>query len=715
MGLAAGVGAVLLLGDAPAGAKDDVAAKRLPGTIVLRGDPDGVSPVQVVTAYPRLRFKRPLWIGSLPDGSGRMVVVEQDGVIRAFANDPQAPSSTVLLDWQSRTYRRHNEEGLLGLAFHPEFAKNRTLFLHYSANNPRRGVVSRFKMDARFTRIDPGSEQVILEQSQPWGNHNGGDLKFGPDGHLYITFGDGGAGDDPLNSGQDLSTWLGSILRIEVGATGRYRVPKDNPFVGQKDVRPEIWAYGLRNVWRMAFDRETGQLYAGDVGQNAWEEIDIIVRGGNYGWKVKEGTRPFARAMRGGRGRRGRQVPTPEQIARPVIDPIIEFPVGQARSITGGHVYRGTRHPELRGVYLYADYATGNIWGLRYDGAKVTQNRLLARGRGIASFGEDASGEVYFASFDGRIYTFRGASRPSEGTFPTRLSQTGLFADTAALVPHASLLPYDVNVPLWSDGAAKQRHVMLPGMSKVQVAADGSYTFPEGTIFVKTFHAGSAITAPRLETRIMVHRAQGWAGYTYIWDVDQRDARLADNRVDLPLPRSSGLGATWTVPSRADCMACHTAAGGFVLGFRAEQLADAGSASPSSLDRLRGLDCFEGAAPTVTPFPRWDDAEAAPAELARAYLDANCAMCHQPTGPGNATIDLRHDTSLNAMRLFEAPTQGDLGIRGAQQVVPGAPRRSILRERMNRTDALGMPNLSHGKVDKRALGVIDAWIRGLRR
>lgn len=714
MGVASALAFMVLLAESPLQAKDEPMGTRVAGTVVLRGDPDGVSPVQVVTAYPRLRFNRPLWIGALPDGSGRMVVVEQDGVIRAFANQPEASSSSVLLDWRSRTYRRHNEEGLLGLAFHPEFQKNRTLFIHYSADNPRRGVVSRFKMDARFTRIDPGSEQVILEQPQPWGNHNGGDLQFGPDGYLYITFGDGGAGDDPLNSGQDLSTWLGSILRIEVGARGRYRVPKDNPFVGQREVRPEIWAYGLRNVWRMSFDRETGQLYAGDVGQNAWEEIDIIVRGGNYGWKVKEGTRPFARAMRGGRGRRGRRVPTPEQIARPVIDPIIEFPVSEARSITGGHVYRGAKHPQLRGVYLYADYATGNIWGLRYDGAKVTQNRLLARGRGIASFGEDADGEVYFASFDGRIYTFRPSQGGAQGTFPTRLSETGLFTDTAKAVPHASLLPYDVNVPLWSDGAAKQRHIMLPGLSKVQVNDDGTFRYPVGTIFVKTFHAGTSLDAPRLETRLMVHRERGWAGYTYIWDADQRDARLADNRVELPLPRGSGLGATWTVPSRSDCMACHTAAGGFVLGFRAEQLAREGGGA-SSLTRLESLGCFEGKVPAVQAFPRWDDSDADAGRRARAYLDANCAMCHQPGGPGNATLDLRHHIPLEAMRLDEAPGQGDLGIRGARQVVPGAPRRSILRERMNRTDAFGMPNLSYGKVDAHAVSVIDAWIRAMRR
>jgi uncharacterized repeat protein (TIGR03806 family) len=688
--------------------------RRAPGEIVLRGDPDGVGDYRLVQAFPNLRFRRPLWIGSPPDGTNRLFVMEQDGRIQWFENRPDVRKAELALDITDRVYRKHNEEGLLGLAFHPGFARNRTLFLHYSANDPRRGVVSRFRTDSKRSRIDRRSERVVLEQPQPWGNHNGGDLQFGPDGLLYITFGDGGAGGDPLGSGQDLGTWLGSMLRIDVDGGQPYRVPADNPFLDVPGARPEIWACGLRNVWRFSFDPLTGDLWAGDVGQNAWEEIDLLVKGGNYGWNAREGKHAF----RGRRRSRSQTQPVPAR--GPLLDPVVDFDTSQARSITGGVVYRGQRHSGLRGTYLFADYATGYVWGLRHDGTRMTGLRVLARLQGISSFGTDQDGEVYATAFDGRIYTF-AAGKPdgARDEFPRTLSATGLFPDMARLTPAASLLPYDVNTPLWSDGAAKQRYVMLPGLSKIRVDGMRPWQYPVGTIFVKTFFAGVNVQAKRLETRLLVLRESGWAGYTYVWNDAQTDADLIDGRVTRELDpgaRRAGLAATWTFPSRADCMACHTRAAGYVLGFRAEQL-DGGDAPDSSLARLERLQCFEGAVPgaAVLPrFPRWDASGADPGQQVRAYLDANCAMCHQPEGPGNAQIDLRYATPLAAMGLVDRdPGEGDLGIRGAKLLVPGQPARSILLERMRRTDAKGMPNLSHARVDEMAVARVRAWIRRL--
>jgi uncharacterized repeat protein (TIGR03806 family) len=679
-------------------AQDSMPSKRVSGPVKIDGLPDVGGDFGFEVAFPRLRFSRPLYIAHPNDGTDRLFVLEQDGVIHSFDNRADAPGTEVALDIRSKVYRRHNEEGLLGMAFHPDFKRNRFVFLHYSANPPRRGVISRFKMDAAGRKIDPKSERVILEQEQPYGNHNGGMIEFGPDGYLYISFGDGGAANDPHGHGQNRRTWLAAMLRIDVDKGSPYSVPPDNPFVKDANSRPEIWAYGLRNIWRFSFDRVTGECWGGDVGQDRYEEIDILKRGGNYGWNVREGKQPFGRGGGGGGG--------------PFEEPVIDFNRSEARSITGGYVYRGKKLPGLYGAYLYADYETGNVWALRWDGRKVVENKLLGRGRNISSFGEDRDGEVYFCSFDGQIYRFVERGGGSSGAkFPIRLSETGLFTDVKKLATHASLIPYTVNVPLWSDGADKRRWLMLPGMEKVRVSADGAFEFPRGTIFVKHFELGGR----RLETRLLIHSDRGWAGYTYVWDDQEKDAYLIDSRIDKPIAvevNRRRVDRTWTFPSRSDCMSCHTQAAGFVLGFHTAQLNRAGQ-----LEAMGKLGVFEGTAPgkDAPAFPEWGDAKADVERAARAYLDANCAMCHQPTGPGNAKIDLRWTTPLDRAGLLnEEPGQGDLGVRGAAIVKPGAPDKSVLPLRMKRTDAQGMPNLSHNLVDEEAVKLIERWIKGLK-
>jgi len=360
--------------------------------------------VRVEVAFPHLRFDRPLYITYPPDGTDRLFVLGQRGVVSWFERRRDVEEAHVALDISEKVRMRHNEEGLLGLAFHPRFRENRQLFLMYSASEPRRNVLSRFRMDERRRRILPETEEVLLEVTQPWGNHNGGMLAFGPDDYLYVSFGDGGAAADPYDNAQNKGVLLGKILRLDVDRADpglRYAIPEDNPFVGELGARPEIWAWGLRNVWRFSFDRETDGMWAGDVGQWDWEEINIIEKGKNYGWDYREGAHPYTDKRKS--ERKTSDVP-PSHLE--LVDPVVEHNRREARSITGGYVYRGERVPSLRGAYMYADYVTDHIWMLRYENDRVTRHEHIGSAPAIASFGEDRNGELYMTCFDGRIYSF---------------------------------------------------------------------------------------------------------------------------------------------------------------------------------------------------------------------------------------------------------------------------------------------------------------------
>jgi len=356
--------------------------------------------IAIVPALGGLQFDRPIMVTHAGDNSKRLFVVGQRGLIHVVADRDQ-PKPEVFLDIRPkvRYIEKENEEGLLGLAFHPRFADNGQLFIYYTASDkPKRSIISRFQVDSKKTsRVDPDSEEVLLEIEQPFWNHNGGTLIFGPDGYLYIGLGDGGKAHDPFSHGQNPRTWLGSILRIDVDyrQNGKaYGIPSDNPFAQCPDAgRPEVWAYGLRNVWRMAFDRTTGQLWCADVGQDTWEEINIIRRGGNYGWNFREGRHSF-RPLK--------------NVARvTTIEPVWEYHHRVGKSIIGGSVYRGRQLPRLVGKYLYADYITGTIWALDYDArhGRVCANYILQdKGMPILSFSEDELGEVFFTTTANQVF-----------------------------------------------------------------------------------------------------------------------------------------------------------------------------------------------------------------------------------------------------------------------------------------------------------------------
>ncbi len=349
--------------------------------------------IEVINAFPNLTFSRPLDLQSPKDGTNRIFVVEQGGAIKVFENNSDVSESNTFLDI-SGNVASSDELGLLGLAFHPDFDENGYFFVCYTPTNDL-SVISRFKtMDGDSNVADPNSELVLLRVPQPYTNHNGGQLAFGPDGYLYIAMGDGGSGGDPDGNAQNLENLLGAILRVDVNNTEtglNYAIPSDNPFVEMDNTRPEIYAYGLRNPWRFSFDSQNGNLWTGDVGQGEKEEINLIELGGNYGWNILEGTSCYNAQDCDDSG---------------TIAPVFEYGHSDNdKSVTGGYVYRGNLIPELNGYYIYGDFISGRIWALdNVSGSTVANNLLFETGLNISSFGTDQDNEIYICSFDGKIY-----------------------------------------------------------------------------------------------------------------------------------------------------------------------------------------------------------------------------------------------------------------------------------------------------------------------
>jgi hypothetical protein len=388
-------------------------------------DQSPLGAVQFVRAFPKLKPRRPVHLTHAGDGTNRVFIVSEHGQILVIPNDPMATELGTFLDIEPQVdYEdKENEEGLLGLAFHPKYKENGQFFVHYTAKKPpHTTVVSRFRVSKDDpNKADPKSEEVLFTYTHPYWNHKGGNLVFGPDGYLYIGLGDGGSANDPHGNGQNLKTPLGKILRIDVDRKGEgkpYAIPSNNPFVGKQDAVPEIYAYGLRNAWGMAFDPQTKLFWVADVGQNIWEEIVLVEKGGNYGWNTREGFHKFD--VNNAKPGPGRTPAEQNKLEGPddakFIEPIWEYHhddnIGGGKSITGGAVYRGAKAPALVGHYVYADYLSGKIWGLKYDekAKKVVANRPIA---GPAAFpnppvmaiGTDEKGEIYLCDSFGNLWT----------------------------------------------------------------------------------------------------------------------------------------------------------------------------------------------------------------------------------------------------------------------------------------------------------------------
>lgn len=376
----------------PDGPKPNIADKKLEGVKTVLAfsklEWEGWAPVD---ERGKPQVMRNLELISANDGTNRLFVMSQSGMVHVFENDPNVEQATMFLDIRKRVHdwQKDNEEGLLGFAPHPEFGNNGRVFVYYtSEEKPHTSYISEFKVsDSNPNKADADSEKIVMTIPQPFANHNGGSIAFGPDGYLYIGLGDGGSRNDPLANGQNLETLMGSVLRIDVDGKsegGNYGIPSDNPFVNQTGARPEIFANGFRNIWRLDFDPKTGNLWAGEVGQDLWEEIHLVEKGGNYGWSVREGTHLFG----------NREADSSANF----IAPVLEYDHQVGKSITGGCVYRGKAVPALDGQYLYGDYVSGKLWSLNYDHKKqkvVSNVEVEWNGQPIAGFGQDKEGEVY--------------------------------------------------------------------------------------------------------------------------------------------------------------------------------------------------------------------------------------------------------------------------------------------------------------------------------
>ena len=732
------------------------------------GSPDPPLPYRVQRAYPEWKLHSPIF-AILQPGTNQFLVLDQD---------PKSGKARM-----ARTGKAQNDEELevlhelssvaYSITFHPDFMTNGYLYVGDNAavdGGPKKSRVVRYTMQRETPfKIVPDSEKIIIQWES--NGHNGAAVVFGHDGMMYITSGDGTSDSDDNITGQGLEHLLAKVLRIDVDhpdAGREYSVPKDNPLVGMKGLRPETWCVGMRNPWRMTVDAKTGHIWVGNNGQDLWEQAYLIKRAANYGWSVYEGGHPFYLQRK--------LAPAPMQLTKPTV----EHHHTEARSLTGGVVYHGKKYPKLQGAYIYGDYSTGKIWAVRHDGEKIQYHQEIADSSlAISAFAADADGELLILDHQGGgkggFYRLEPSPpQDSSQPFPRKLSETGLFKSVAGHVVQPSLIPYSVNAPLWSDGSIKQRYLALPAAdSKIGFTESRAWSLPDQTVLVKSFalemKEGQAASRKWIETRLLTRRDGEWVGYSYAWNDQQTEAELVGktgrDRVYQLQAAAGPKEQTWHYPSRSECMVCHSRASGYVLGmsmmqmnkrhdygnvvdhqFRTlehlgvlktswhgqavnqlrQQLTKDGltaSQVKTQMDKVTKASGQRTAPATSLLFQNpdgyrkladpYDPAEPL-VERARSYLHANCAQCHVNAGGGNSQIDLEHTGDLSHLKAINvAPLHDKFGLAAPQIITPGDPETSTLFLRVNRRGKGQMPQLSTNVVDQRAVEMLRAWIKQL--
>ncbi len=715
-------------------------------------------------AFPNLSFFEPTCVAEATDGSGRVLVLERRGTVQLFVNEPDSGVKTKVVDFSNQVLRTpYEDDGAYGLVLHPEFgsqsSSNRGYF--YVMYTARVGS-QRFDRLSRFTlRGDKATDETILiEQLDEDLWHNGGGLAFGADGFLYVGVGDEGTNGDGLSNGQriDRDLFCG-VLRIDVdrrggkishpprrqpetGRTDHYFIPSDNPFVGVPNALEEFWCHGLRNPFRLSFDRQTGSLWSGDVGHLSREEVNVIRRGGNYGWSYAEGTLPFSDSYLAG------EKPSPYHGIE--CPPLFEYAhVNGNTCVIGGFVYRGSEFPELEGKYLFADNGSGRLWALESDGKTVVDNSELftfpaGNKTGIASIEPNASGEPWIVVLgaagqsSGKIHRLVRADPTRNSTLPQNLSDTGIFSDLTKLTPNKGVIEYTINASQAAHGADVRRWLVLPGngsdqdsrLDRIAFDADSAWKFPIGTVFVQHFEMPPAPSHPkikrRIETRILrIDDRGGVYGANYRWNESDSEAELVTSPTVAELTRldnGSPKNFEWQFVSSNSCTSCHNANAGHVLGVNARQLnrthAYGFLKRPlSQLAEWNRVGMFHQplSTETVQLSPQLVASFDPHADLdhrARSFLDVNCSACHRPGG-ARSHFDARYSETAAGPPIGTTPHQADFGLQHGKIVVAGDPFRSVLYYRLAKLGPGRMPFAATQPLEPRELGLIRQWIQQL--
>jgi len=715
---------------------------------------------KLVNAFPTLNLSDPVQMVPVPR-SNQLLVAEQPGRLVAFENDPSNATRNQLVDFKDQV-QSLGDSGLLGVTIHPDFGKagspNREyvyVYYRYSPDNSELHKaylrLSRFSWAGGNAKIDPASEYVLINQYDRSNWHNGGGMFFGVDGFLYLGIGDEGGANDGFNVTQKRDGGLfAGIMRIDVDRDSSrshpvlrqpiqgdtppvgwpatysqgYYIPNDNPWPSPDGSQlEEYWALGARSPHRMSMDPVTGRIWLGDVGQGAREEISLVSKGGNLQWPYREGDTVGPK-------------PKPTNLLGVDTPPVYAYGRGVGGCIIGGHVYRGTKNPDLVGRYIFGDLNNGVIRSMTYipGQAPVFEELGEVEDRRLVSFGMDSDGEVYAiilgftGSTGGIIYRFErsGITVPEP---PSTLSATGAFSNIANLTPRSGLMPYDLVQPLWSDGADKKRWIAIPNdgnpnsaSEKIGFSENGAWDFPIGTVMVKHFE----FAGRRLETRFFVNGSDGKQyGFTYKWRPDNSDADLLPGPpVDETISLAGGQSLEWHFPGRNECFICHTDASGVVLGPKTRHLNrdlfyPKTGRTDNQLKTLNDLGFLSPALnnadiPGFLTSANINDPSESLERRARAYLDINCAQCHQPGGPTQATFDARLTSPANFQNMINVDPSNSLGLTSPKIIRPKNVPNSILHLRMSSLEGCcAMPPLAKNAVDTNALGVLAEWINSL--
>jgi len=718
-------------------------------------------------AFPGVAFAQPLAITAPPGETNRLFVVEKTGRIIVITNLAR-PTRTVFLNLTTNLLS-DGEQGLLGLAFHPRHAENGRFFVFRSMSTGPAGtraahqVLSEFRVSRTDPNAgDPASELRLFGQFDEASNHNGGDIHFGPDAYLYVSVGDEGGGNDTYANGQRIDRDLfAGLLRIDVDfrpgslppnrdltsaasawmITTNYAIPSDNPFVGATSfngltvnparVRTEFWAVGLRNPWRFSFDRPTGELWIGDVGQDRWEMVHVSRRGANHGWPFREGNVAGPRS-----GMPAGFLTNPSFNHVPPVHAYAHGSgVNQGNSITGGLVYRGGRISALQGAYVFGDYVNGNVWALRRGTSGPVAVERIAGLNNIAAFGTDPrNGDVLAAQVgDGKVMRLVSTAVTSGTPFPPTLADTRAFTDTGRLEVSPAFAAYGVNLPFWSDHAVKRRWVHVPPGSQVQFTPKGAWNSPAGTVWMKHFELeltnGVPASRRRLETRFIVRMTNGVYGITYRWTSPTNAVLVPDEGAEETISIRDGdrvRDQVWRYPSRTECTACHNSAAGGSLSFNTRQFNHdqdfPGGVRTNLIGALAAAGYFSNPPDqvrTLASFADPDSLAAGPADPAslewrvRRYLDVNCSFCHQPGGAGGGFWDGRSTTPTDSAGLINGPVSVNFGDAASRVLAPGAPAHSLLLDRMSRRDGRRMPPIGSNEADAAGAALIGEWINAL--